>query len=376
MLPIMVAVGIFSVPEYLRSSLFFKSLFLYGSLLVAVVLGGQNDDGIIQIFCSICLYMAVSVFTFYFCKSNQNRHLRATFYSTVFFIIVTTIASYIINESFPNIIRYSGHGEQEEAFKDLVTSLQRYGLSSFDIVHALPVLIPVFILGYKSKGISIFKRTFYLFMSFVCLFQVYISGSVTPLLLTIMVLLVSLVLKVGSIKSNVLILVGFSVLSYIVLSPQILSAILNSFSTVVGNDAGELQLRLSDVNETLTTGSADTGDIGLRMGHYQDSLDAFYNNIIWGAGSSQKGGHSFILDTLGAYGIVGGMAFLLYFISLMSYIIRRIPANFVSFYVLSIIAAIIMLASKNTGTWATWCFLFIVAPVFVKYIGLMSEKKL
>lgn len=375
MLPLITLMSILFIQDYFKNRIFIRSVFFYLVIFLNFLFGSQIYDSIIEVICAICLYIAVSALAFFYSKSNDVVHHKMIFFSTIFFIVFTTVASYFINESFPNIIRYSGSGDQDGDYRILVTSLQRFGLSSFDIVHALPILIPSLILGFKTQSLASWKRYSFLIIALVCVFQTYVSGSATPLFLSILVLLSSIVLHVGSFRSNIIVFTIFVIVCVIILSPEVLSSILSSFSSILGTDSGELQARIADVDEAVSTGNADSGDMGLRMNHYQISLNAFYSNVLFGSRDIPLGGHSFILDTLGGYGLVGFIALSSFVVAMLKYIIKRISSNLTPFYVLSIIAAVVMLATKNTGTWATWCFLFIISPVFIKYIDSISNTK-
>lgn len=375
MLPIMAITGVLFVPEYFRSKIFIRSLLFFFVLSFYFLLWSRGYDSIVGLFCDICLFTAIAAFAYFFSNYADDSHIKIIFFSTIGFVILTTVASFIICQSFPNIIRYSGSGGQDNLYITLVNSLQRYGLSSFDIVHALPILIPSLILGFKSQSLALWERCFFLIMALLCVFQTYVSGSATPLFLAILVLIASFVLHVGRFRSNIAIFVVFTILCFVLLSPTVLSTILSSFSSILGADSTELQARIADVDEAISTGNADSGDMGLRIIQYQLSIDAFFNNIFFGSSDMPLGGHSFVLDTLGGYGLVGFFALSSFVIALLKYIMKHISPSLVSFYGLSIVAAVVMLASKNTGTWATWCFLFIISPVIIKSIGSISNSK-
>ncbi len=375
MLPLMAITGVLFVPDYFRSKIFYRSLLFFFLLCIYYLFWNRGYDGVVGLFCDICLFTAVAAFAYFFSFRADDSHRKIIFFSTIGFVLITTAASFLINQSFPNIIRYSGGGDPDNPFKSLMTSMQRYGLSSFDIAHALPILIPSLILGFKSKSLASWKRYSFLIVALVCVFQTYVSGSATPLFLSILVLIASFVLHRGRFRSNIAIFAVFTIICVVVLSPAVLSTILSSLSSVLGEDSAELQARIADVDEAVTTGNTDTGDVGLRMVQYQLSIDAFFDNVFIGSSNMPLGGHSFILDTLGGYGLVGFFAMFSFVFALLKSIIKHISPNLISFYGLSIVAAVVMLASKNAGTWATWCFLFIFSPVIIKYIGSISNSK-
>ena len=78
-------------------------------------------------------------------------------------------------------------------------------------------------------------------------------------------------------------------------------------ANVVNNDT--VAERLSNLAVFFTEGGQYIdGDIESRMNIYNSSIDAFFKSPIVGNSHAQVGGHSYILDSLGKFGLLGAIA--------------------------------------------------------------------
>lgn len=369
MMPLLTIVSIYYVRPYFTTRVFAYSLLLFVILFLNALLRPNGDDSFILTVIRICGFISVTAFSFYFFTKANNNQIRLLCMATIYMLVFTTISTVILHFSFPGAVRNAVGGDLDKEEKLLALSLQRLGLSSYNIIHALPCLVPAFIMGFKAKWLSIKERLFYLIMAGFCIIHNYITGFTTPFLLSITAFVMSLFIPIGNRQSRGFLIAVYVILGLIITTPGVMSGITSFLSNLVGADFGQVQDRLGEINEYTQTGDTSVGDIGARMYQYNISLDTFKDNMLIGAGAT-LGGHSFILDTLAIYGLLGFAAYLLYFVSQFKIISKHLDYNSNTFYYLSIITTAIMLMSKNTGTWTTWCFLFIITPLMIHYIYL------
>ena len=108
------------------------------------------------------------------------------------------------------------------------------------------------------------------------------------------------------------------------------------------------------------------GSESKRIFLYQRSIQTFFSNPLFGtifSGGGGVGGHSFILDTIGVYGVLG--------VVLLFYMYRNIYRYFIApfrnedgyGYVLWLFLQSILLSCINTGMWLTVLTLF--APILL-----------
>ena len=129
-------------------------------------------------------------------------------------------------------------------------------------------------------------------------------------------------------------------------------------------------VKLHDMRDSMTFGELTGGSIVERRSLHRNSWESFMNNPLIGGG--KVGNHSSLLDRFGGMGIIGGVPYIMLFITYikqMKSLFHTQPARF--FWWVGLAAGAIFLYQK--GIWGAegWLFLMILLP----YGILLFENK-
>lgn len=279
-------------------------------------------------------------------------------------LLYTTIISFIVNLSFPGIIRVAfGAGREGGAIETIAESYYKIGLSSYEFPHALPVLIPALIAVIVHAEIKLITRILFVCILIVTLVLIYISGSSTALGLAAMILVISFVVRKESFSRNTktILLVSLLLMPFI-LSEDVQLGFLDFVDKVTGQESG-LHGKIMDIEDSIIYGSDDTGTVGARTERYSKTWNVFLNNIL--VGGDGGGGHSALLDRLASLGLLGFIPYIILIITQIKYTLSFIPKNVVTYYYVGILAGVIMLVSKNMSNWYLWLCMFTILPIIL-----------
>lgn len=275
----------------------------------------------------------------------------------VFAIVITAITTIIGTIRFPEASRTLATIANSEDPESIKYSWNNIG--GYEFVYTCVLLYPVLILAYKQKKIS---RVTFLFL-FLLLLTLIIFAEYTIALLLFMI--TSILFFIGKKAST----------SQLLITGIVMFAIFLLFQPAFE----KFFLWLADIfeskvfNERLTALAGGVNGIenseSNRIDLYRKSLYAFAKSPVFGNMFNRSfagGGHSFILDILANYGILGGGALLL--------IYRNVYRNFFApfkneqgyaFVIWTFVQAIV-LSIVNTNLWLSVLALF--TPVLFSYI--------
>lgn len=217
-------------------------------------------------------------------------------------------------------------------------------IGGYEFVYFLVLLYPILILAYKQKKINVLFTIVGTAMIFV---TVILSEYATALLL-IMCTSVLFFCKKNLSNHGVYILLIFCTL-ILVFCSEYISQFLTYIAESIGSDTiGERFLALAGGSDTLK--AFDDNRIEL----YQLSLNTFFEHPVLGtflSGNSVIGGHSFILDILAQFGLVGGVLLFFMYKKIYKYFIEIFKCQAGYGYILWAFLQTILLSTINTGMW-------------------------
>ena len=336
------------------------ALVLYGCIIILHIISGDVFFGSTSSAIYECLILFVpSSIALYCTKSGNLKFLRALAYLTMIALAFEFVASLIVLQTNPGMIRSLAGISAIEGDSQLAYEFYKLGLMDYSMGHAIPILIPtLFCLFKENKG---WRKWSSLILIIGSVVLVWFSESSTALLLTMIVLVMGLVVnKKASIRMNLFLLLIVFFFSLFLISDD--GFALNFFSTInslIGEESflveklEELQLSFID-NQT-------TGDLGSRMDLYRQSIDMFFSNILWGS-SSMPGHHSGILDRFATLGFAGVLPLSYFFYISIKTIFKSIPRDRWIYYLECILAAFLMLLFKAMWLWPVFLFLFVISP--------------
>ncbi|MDD4689567.1 MAG: hypothetical protein PHE51_07460 [Eubacteriales bacterium] len=354
--------AIIVVPRYFSSKIFIYLLFYSLFVILNLMIGDEYYHDFVNVVIEIATLLLVSSMTYYLFKYNDKKLMTSIIYSVLFIVIFTSIATFIIDIKLPGIIRELQH-EINDGNTSAAKPLYRLGLSNYSLPHAVPVLIPALIMGFRQRNTSKFNRFVCLVALCLCVLLTYVSGATTPVLLAVLILIISLITKRGETKKNttrmvILLLIALPFFT----SDNLMADILRFSQDIVGGE-GPIHERLVELENAALYGDT-SGDLESRSILYKKSFNTFFSNIIIGSNSG-FGGHSALIDRLATLGIIGFLPYVLFIIAQIKLTIRYIPSQYISYYVIGIAAAVFMLAFKNMSNWEMWFLTFTVLPIMI-----------
>ena len=359
---------VFSARKGLRLNRSFIWLAIYAILLFINYFSGDSYFSNIG---RVVQEIAVLFFTaMLFVYIVTKDHRKLSFYLIIIIlaiIVYYSVFTYLIDLQNPGIVRQTvalaNEGNEE------LTFLYSRGLVNYSLPHAIPILIPAIIMNLKKKESNKTTKVL-LFVSLIAaLVIVYLSYSAMALILSIVTLVLSLIIRKGSLQDNIIRLVIVSILALpviinidILLNPLVL--LFSSSEQTTYFD------RLLDIQNLTRTGST-TGDIDSRMNMYEITVSALNGNLLFGT-NDPLGGHSAIIDRLASLGLVGWIPYICFIIYQIKYTIKRIDGYSLSYYVIGFLAGITMLLTKNMSNWEMWFVMLTLMPLM---LWLPNQKK-
>ena len=341
--------------EYLT---FLLPFIIYGALTFFTT----RSDVILWGYQTLLFWLPV-ILGYYF--TQDTSHTLTIYPKLIFFAVVVTMITTIIgciqNPSAARILATTADSQDSVA-----VSYDMQNIGGFGFVYSMVLLYPVLILAYKTKRIRLLPT---IVIAAVVLFTIIYSEYTTALLL--FVLSSFLFLTNRNLSARGIILVSIFAVLFLVIFPNVITDFLNWLSGTVGSETMSVRL---DALSGGTAGLENSEDNRLEL--YNLSLNRFFSYPLFGdllESRKISGGHSFILDNLASYGLMGGV--------LMCFMYKRVFTRFFSpfkdkpgyGYIVWIFIQTIILSIVNTGMWLNALCLFV--PLLLYWIYGTEEIK-
>lgn len=320
----------------------------------------------------LLLYMFLTAEIAFYCLGYDKEKLMS-WILIVFFVLLIyiTICSYLLNLEEPEIIRHAtaqGFGGDTS----LLVSSYRKGMSNYYLPHALPMIIPLFVYLIKKKEMNVYLRVGSIILLSFVLLLVYISGAVTAMLISVVMIIITLSMKSGSIRDNLRRIIILSLIALPLLFSSSVQIFLMDFVSGFIEEGSQLSKKIELFKEILDLGYA-TGDLEERIDLYNESVNILNTNPLWGT-NDPVGGHSAILDRLASLGLFGLIPYVLMIYFQIDFCLKHISADMRLYYLLGVSTGIIMLFAKSMDNWETWLIMFTILPFLTHKIGLISNS--
>lgn len=334
-------------------------LYLYFIILyLNKIAGDVAYNSLPNIIYEVLQYLVPSAICLYMFKNKDVVFARWVVVSVFAVVCVESVASFFINETFPNIIRNLEGLTRAEGDRSFKYQYYKMGLADYSFCHALPIMIPPLICWIKDKKTK-WKWIIWCILMLTCLL-IYISASGTAILLMVLMLTLGFLTGVSNKSKNI----GRLIASLIVFSPFLFSeqmqlATIDTVSSALPSDAF-MTRKLESIHYSIEQGSSE-GDVEARVIRYDKSVDGFIENPFWGS-NRKLGGHSSFLDRLGNLGLVGITPLLLFLIIQYKLTQRYIPDKHSLFYLEGMIAAMLIFLLKAVSLLPVLIITFVVLP--------------
>lgn len=237
----------------------------------------------------------------YFIRNGTSKSVRRIFIVVGISYIITGITTYIGCQIFPNASRNIAAMLNSED-PGLYAIYMKYNIGSFSFIYTLVLILPLLVYLIRDKKINVIIGL----ICMVIIIMTILASEYTTALLFLFICLISFFIpKYFGVKKNIWVIIGVLVLFFA--GKPFLGQILESLANAVSSET--IADRLSNLTLFFTNGTQHIdGDLESRVTIYNLSMDAFFESPIWGSRQAKVGGHSYILDCLGKYGLLGLIA--------------------------------------------------------------------
>lgn len=262
---------------------------------------------------AICGYISISLFSFlygvaqwviwpvslyYLVDSRKTKSLNRLFYVLTALILFTSITTYYGNLRFPGASRALAAIWSDDT--GTAHFYQSLNIGGFDFIYLLVLLIPLWIYAIRANSFkhNLWKIILFALSIVFSFITIITSEYTTALLFSFASLLLFILPRSFSRRKLLLYLVSFFIIIFIgrSVTSHLFTRLADRAESPIVSE------RLTSLS-ALLSGETMDGDAGMREELMRKSWDSFLNNPL--TGSSQVGGHSFILDAMGHYGVFG-----------------------------------------------------------------------
>lgn len=315
LLPIMCISALYMIRYLLSFDISGMSLYVYGELQILLY-------GLIAL-------AFVSSFDLY----SQNRFLNFL----ILCYVVTAISTIIGCSLYPNAARVLATASISNS--EYIMYL-KYNIGGFSFIYEITLLSPIIIYLINSKRIGRILGTIVLIVFGVAIVK---SEYTTALI----IYSISLVLYFFRNWNRKKLAIFFSITVTLIISRTFL---IDAFSWLSANiNSGTLASRFNDVAGILNgVDTSQLGPGGSRLRLYQQSWETIFSTNLLGAWNSVNvGGHSFILDNMGMFGVLGLLFLIISFLSSWKYAVKQYKQMDVYYYFVYVYVLIIIMAFIN-----------------------------
>ena len=298
---------------------------------------------------------AISIFSIFYYLNDSELAKKYFIWSTI-----VLYASFVV--AVPLMVRYSS---LREALAENDETLRVVGLPNYSLMHAYTLLVPVACFAVKMSDGT--RRILSICALIILCFVIYSTFVTTSLIIVIAVIV--LVFSYNGSRSSsyytticLLALIGW-VLYEFGFFLEVVDAIYPFF------EGTPVQPKLDDFRKSMIHGELQGGTIIVRQNLHEISLNAFFSSPIWG--SSSVGGHSSLLDRLGGLGLLGGIPFVMIFVSFYKMGCRWFASYALhTFFILSLFVGIVFLYQKGNWGGESWLMMMVMMPLSLSVLNL------
>ena len=351
--------GMLMVSMVVATRYFFSAqvllILLYGGIVYFNHLSGDPYTEGKEVLDALTLLSCGSM-AYYYLVSDDQFWKKWMLFACLFVILVDLIGTLVVYIVDPEIVRMV-QGMANEGDNESTLDFYKFGIVEYEVLHGLPVLIPPLVMWFREKETLRMWRIIAISSIVMIMILLFIGDATTPLLLALFALIASFFSVLGSPKRNIRRLALISVIALpFLLSDTIKLGVLDAASNIT---TGELQKKIDDAKRGMVSGQLE-GDANVRSEFYKESIDAFWRNPIIGVDDMTfLGGHSALLDRLGAFGLLGTIPWLLCMFLIIIFAYKHIPYRARIFYIIGIICFLLLMVLKNMSYFYTW-FTFVV----------------
>lgn len=343
-----------SMNEYFTYALPF---ILYGILTLFVRTESVSMWGYRQLL--FVMPIIVGVYIVNYCNEECTLYSKVIVLS----IIITCITTARGIQVYPGAARWLATVADSKDSMSITLSWMNVGGYSF--IYTIVLLYPLLVLAYKKHKINILTSLSVAILGFWCILSAEYTISLILFAATSVMFFVKRNLK----GRDMLIFAAVTFLLMIIFS-SVMSGILRILAENVGSN--DISARLTDLAGGLS-GLEKSDDNRLAL--YMRSFNTFITHPIgtFLSGGGGVGGHSFILDILAQYGIIGVFMLIFMYRKLYQIFYKKYQYEEDFGYIIWIFLQAMLLSTINTGMWID--ILAFYVPVVLSFLYGGSDEK-
>lgn len=228
----------------------------------------------------------------------SKKQIKYILYAVGIVFAITLYTTCIGCIEFPNAARMLASSKEEN--KELELLYHSLNIGGFMFVYTVILIAPLLVYLYKYNIVN----KFIVIPIYASLFFLVITTEYTTALLFVaMITSLFFLSKDYVFKKNHLYIVAI-LSGIILLFGNQISSVFSSLAGVFESES--ISDRFNEMSTAMSGGNLDdSSDLNQRNLAWSTSLNLFFNNIIFGDGKIYGGGHSYLLDTLAHYGLIG-----------------------------------------------------------------------
>lgn len=300
--------------------------------------------------------LALTLFWHYIGKRDYGTLWFLCKYSLVLSFI-SIIINFFVFSNFPEAFGLMAQGRAPQS---LVDSVSRLGFIGYSFFNGISSYSPAMIYGAKNHMTKQRIRILWIVL-FVTMFAILPSTNAAAFVLFAMLFGGTAVFMGQRYRRDIYRLLGILIIA-ILLPRAFTSSFFYTSAEII--DVPEISERFIDAGHTIQNpdidfyGSAEHS--GRRLGRIPLLLESFAKSPL--IGSDFSTGHVAWLDMLSLYGLLGFLPWFMLIYNNTRWTIRKLPKNYIPYYLLSSMAFISMGFLKSTGGYHVWIFWLLILP--------------
>lgn len=228
----------------------------------------------------------------------SKKQIKYILYAVGIVFAITLYTTCVGCIEFPNAARMLASSKEEN--KELELLYHSLNIGGFMFVYTVILIAPLLVYLYKYNIVN----KFIVIPIYASLFFLVITTEyTTALLFMALITFLFFLSKDYVFKKNHLYIVAI-LSGIILLFGNQISSVLSFLAGVFESES--ISDRFNEMSTAMSGGSLDdSSDLSQRNLAWSTSLNLFFNNLIFGDGKIYGGGHSYLLDTLAHFGLIG-----------------------------------------------------------------------
>ena len=251
--------------------------------------------------------MVYPLLSLYLIRIGDQRSAKRLVVILGLSFIVTSITTYFGCRAYPGASRDLAAmlSTRDPALYALYMSLN---IGSFSFIYALVLLLPLLVFAIKEKLVY---RWIGLAVLAIVVMAIIVSDYTTALL-CMTVSIIILFVSPRRLKTIHFVLMAVLIFVLILASDWLIVPFLDKLGGIVGREI--VSDRLQELSALSSNESSFLeGDMEARSDLYMKSINSFLDSPVWGSSSAKLGGHSYVLDNMGQFGLLGLIGMIIVF---------------------------------------------------------------